>query len=210
MLLVPLTLFKFVPGPLQLVNRHCFLFAAHHHSCFGLTNLMATRVHRTCCKHRRLVTCYLILTQQSHIQLTMHTTTRFPYKLISSSVSLSPSHHYEQRIRHLRVHDFQAPIQTMHVSSVQKYVVVRERRLCGFKEEWERILKERGVAEPFWSVKWIIEHILRKHPHNEVHLSLSLSLCVRFSLYTHTHTHTQTYINVVWIVHVIKSMFFAT
>ena len=71
----------------------------------------------------------------------------------------------QQQIRHLR-----APTQTMYVSSSmqQRYVTVRERRLSRFKEEWERILRECEVSEPFWSVKWIVQHVLRKHPHSEV------------------------------------------
>ena len=170
MLSEPLALFKFA-GPL--VNRHCFLFAAHHHSLLNL--IMASHVHwTTYCKHRKLLTSSLTVTQQSHTQI-MHTTIRFLSKtLYSSSVPLCPCLNLRQITRHLHV--FQAPIHTKYVSSAQQgYVAVRERGLSCFKEEWERILKEQDVTEPFWSVKWIIEHVLRKYSHSEVCISLSLS-----------------------------------
>ena len=164
----PLALFKFA-GPL--VNRHCFLFAAHHHSLPNLS--MASHVHwTTYCKHRKLLTSSLTVTQQSHTQI-MHTTIRFLSKTLYSSVPLCPCLNLWQITRHLHV--FQAPIHTKYVSSAQQgYVAVRERGLSCFKEEWERILKEQDVTEPFWSVKWIIEHVLRKYSHSEVCLSLSL------------------------------------
>ena len=41
---------------------------------------------------------------------------------------------------------------------------VKEKILSRFKKEWMRILTDYGVGEPFWSVKWIMEHVLRKHP----------------------------------------------
>ena len=197
MLLVwpPVTLFKFAPAGSALINRHCFLFAAHHHSRFGsLINLMpatyVSRLHQTYSyKHRNLFTRFSILTQQSsQVQLTTSYTTAIRYlhrnKLTYSTSlvsSVSHSHHEQQITRHLHAL-IQPPIQTMNLSSVHVHdgysAVVKERRISCFKEEWERILEEHEIAEPFWSVKWIVEHVLRKYPHSEVyivHLSLSLS-----------------------------------
>lgn len=45
----------------------------------------------------------------------------------------------------------------------QKCEVKKETLSC-FKKEWMKILMNCGVGEPFWSVKWIVEHVLRKHP----------------------------------------------
>ena len=45
---------------------------------------------------------------------------------------------------------------------------VRDREISRFKEQWVRILSECGVSEPYWSVKWIIQHVLRGNPHNKV------------------------------------------
>lgn len=197
MLLVwpPVTLFKFAPAGSALINRHCFLFAAHHHSRFGLLiNLMPATYYVSCLhqtynyKHRNLFTRFSILTQQSsQVQLTTPYTTAITYlhhnKLTYSTSlvsSVSHSHHEQQITRHLRAL-IQAPIQTMNLSSVHVhdgYIVVKEKRISRFKEEWERILEEHEIAEPFWSVKWIVEHVLRKYSHSEVyimHLSLSLS-----------------------------------
>ena len=191
MLLVwpPVTLFKFAPAGSALINRHCFLFAAHHHSRFGsLINLMpatyVSHLHQTYSyRPRNLFTRFSILTQKSsQVQLTTpRTTIRYLHhdKLMSSSLVRSVSHsHREQQItRHLHAL-IQAPIQTMNLSSVHGYIVVKERRISHFKEEWERILEEHEITEPFWSVKWILEHVLRKYPHSAVyivHLSLSLS-----------------------------------
>ena len=149
-----------------LVNRYCFLFAAHHHTdtfWLKLIDLMATH---SCYKYRRLFTSsFRILTRNSHFQTT---TIRFPNENSSVTLNRYYRHQYKRQIRY--VHAFHAPTQTMHVSSMQqqKYVVVRERSLSHFKEEWIRILRECEVAEPFWSVKWIVEHVLRKHPHSEV------------------------------------------
>ena len=196
MLLVwpPVTLFKFAPAGSALINRHCFLFAAHHHSRFGLLINLMPATHVSCLhqtynyKHRNLFTRFSILTQQSsQVQLTTPYTTAITYlhhnKLTYSTSlvsSVSHSHHEQQITRHLRAL-IQAPIQTMNLSSVHVhdgYIVVKEKKVSRFKEEWERILEEHEIAEPFWSVKWIVEHVLRKYPHSEVyimHLSLSLS-----------------------------------
>ena len=33
--------------------------------------------------------------------------------------------------------------------------------LRAFRRKWERILRENGVPEPDWSVKWILEHVMK-------------------------------------------------
>ena len=45
---------------------------------------------------------------------------------------------------------------------------VGNREVSKFKEQWVRILSECGVSEPHWSVKWIVQHVLRGNPHNKV------------------------------------------
>ena len=32
-----------------------------------------------------------------------------------------------------------------------------------------RILSEHGASEPLWSVKWIVQHVLRENPLDKVH-----------------------------------------
>ena len=166
------------------------------------------RAHRTCYKCRKLLTNFSILTRQSQVQLlqvqlatpcTTIVRSLHMYKFNSSlPVTLVyPSHHKEPEITRCLRALIPAPIQTKHVyisaSGPQqfiRYIAVEARRISQFKEEWERILEKYKVPEPFWSVKWIAEHVLRKHPHSEVHiimyfslLSLSRALSDSLSLY---------------------------
>ena len=166
---------------------------------------MAMRVHRTCYKHRKLLTTFSILTRQSQVQLlqvqlatpcTTCTIVRslhmYKFNSLSPVTLVCPSHHEEQITRCLCTL-IPAPIQTKHVSMSAggpQQLAVEQRRISQFKEEWERILEKYKVPEPFWSVKWIIEHVLRKHPgHSKVHIiCISLSserereLCLTLSL----------------------------
>ena len=149
-----------------LISKHChFLFGAHHHrSSLGLINFIPAQ------SSTRMTTPLSFFPTRQ-----LCTSIAFPYQ-IASSATFS-TYNDRQRIGHLRV--FCAPARAMHLSSVQcrteKCVVVRERTVTHFKKEWEKILEQCEVPEPFWSVKWIVEHVLRKHPNSEVPLSLSLS-----------------------------------
>ena len=136
------------------INKHHFPFVAHysHFRGRGMMNSITMETHSDCtwCTCRRTFTSSAsTLTQPSHLHTTSH---NFP-----------DSHRGEMKCSPC--------IPRLNLSTMQHRYMVREKMLSCFKEEWTRILRECEVDEPHWSVKWIVEHVLRKDPHGEVRAS---------------------------------------
>lgn len=41
-------------------------------------------------------------------------------------------------------------------------VVMKETSVVGFKKKWEAVLRKRGIPEPSWSVRWIVDHVMKR------------------------------------------------
>ena len=54
---------------------------------------------------------------------------------------------------------------------------VKRTGLVGFKKKWEEILRRNDVPEPGWSVRWIVDHVM-KGKRNLVRPLLYLCYCM--------------------------------
>ena len=133
------------------LNRFCFPFAAH---CphFSLTHSTSKTYHFWC--KRAFTSSAFSLTRLSLINNNIHKL-RLP--------SYPDERMKTQLLQVPRMAAIPVSTSCKQLQQHQK-CEVREKTLSGFKKEWIRILTDCGVGEPFWSVKWILEHVLRKHP----------------------------------------------
>ena len=146
--------FRYLVNNQCLADRLYFLFVAHspHHSLITCNAAVSTQYFAL----RRTLTSSSFIRKGEYYQ----------YNCMYGFTNHSTYH--GRKIRNLSPVYCPVAKFSTKCKQLQNKREVRERKLSHFKEEWVRILREHDVGEPFWSVKWIVQHILGgNHRHSD-------------------------------------------
>ena len=145
-----------------------FLFAAHHPQCCSLPGVSMT-IGSSFTFKKAFTSSVINQPLNSYVNTTVTASAIMLKYLINDLNVFAKNYHHRETRRCLSESRILASSGNSRSRQLLQHIYkVKERRLSHFKEEWTRILTEQKVVEPFWSVKWIVQHVLSKYPNSEV------------------------------------------